>query len=224
MQNASVTQVAITTRDRVDLREHVIDLGKQPVITKDTVQIVIDALVYFRIVDPRNAVYRVQNLPDAIEFLTQSTLRNIMAHTTLDETFSSRETINQELLATVQRDSERWGVEITRVEIFNILPPNDIKDAMERQIKSERLRRSTVLVADGTRESSIIKSRGDAARILNDANGRRAAEIAAARGKAEAAKILGEALAQELQIIQRGPFLPIPVLYAGLGDSWTREE
>jgi regulator of protease activity HflC (stomatin/prohibitin superfamily) len=92
------TEVALIETDRVDMREHLIDFGKQPVITKDTVQIDIDALVYFRIVDPRNAVYRVQNLPDAVEFLTQSTLRDIIARMTLDDTFSSREVINADLL------------------------------------------------------------------------------------------------------------------------------
>ena len=139
-----------------------------------------------------------QNLPDAIEFLTQSTLRNILAHTTLDETFASREAISEELLSVVRRDSERWGVDITRVEIFNILPPDDIKDAMENQIKSERKRRSTVLKADGERESSIIRSRGQAAQILNQAEGTRAESIADARGMAEARRI--EATSQKQAI------------------------
>ena len=100
----------------------VIDFGKQSVITKDTVQIDIDALVYFRITDARAAVYRVQNLPDAVEFLTQATLRDIVAQMTLDDTFSSREQINAILLSKVQRDAERWGVTITRVEVFSITP------------------------------------------------------------------------------------------------------
>jgi regulator of protease activity HflC (stomatin/prohibitin superfamily) len=109
--------------DRIDLREHVIDFGKQNVITKDTVQIQIDALVYFQIQDPRLAVLNIQNLPDAIELLTQSTLRNIIAGLTLDDTFSSRERINDELIQAIVRDVERWGVTITRVEVQNIIPP-----------------------------------------------------------------------------------------------------
>ncbi len=104
------------------LHVQVIDFGKQSVITKDTVQIDIDALVYFRITDARAAVYRVQNLPDAVEFLTQATLRDIVAQMTLDDTFSSREQINAILLSKVQRDAERWGVTITRVEVFSITP------------------------------------------------------------------------------------------------------
>lgn len=151
--------------DRIDTREHVLDFGRQHVITKDTVQLDIDALVYFRITDPRVAVFKIQNVPDAIELLTQATLRNVIAQMTLDDTFSSREQINAELLSKVQRDAERWGVTITRVEIFNILPPHDIRSAMENQIKSERERRSTVLQADGERESAVIRSRGDAARV-----------------------------------------------------------
>lgn len=145
------------------LRAAVIDFGRQHVITQDTVQIDIDALVYFRVTDPRVAVFQIQNLPDAIELLTQATLRNIIALMTLDDTFSSREAINAELLSKVgsaatagdvvclgthtlslthtrtlpqiQRDAERWGVLITRVEIFNIEPPPKIRVAMEKQIQ-----------------------------------------------------------------------------------------
>jgi len=139
--------------DRIDMREHIIDFGEQKIITKDTVEIVIDALVYFRVTDPRVAVFKVQNLPDCIELLTQSTLRQICGQMTLDETFSSRDEINAELLSKIAIDAERWGVTITRVEIFHIIPPADIKRAMEKQIRSERDRRSMVLTADGNREA-----------------------------------------------------------------------
>lgn len=130
---------------RIDLREQVIDFGKQNVITKDTVQIRINALVYYQIVDPRLAVLNIQNLPDAIELLTQSTLRNIIASLTLDDAFSSRERINDDLLKAIVRDAERWGVTITRVEVQHIIPPADIKTTMEAQIIAERNRRSMVL-------------------------------------------------------------------------------
>lgn len=147
VQKGSGGQLVVQNKvtERIDLREHVIDFGRQHVITKDTVQVDIDALVYFRITDPRLAIFQVQNLPDSIEFLTQATLRNIIANMTLDDTFSSREEINAALLSRVQPDCERWGVSIIRVEIFNILPPDDIKRAMEQQIKAERDRRSEVL-------------------------------------------------------------------------------
>mmetsp|Transcript_158744 Transcript_158744/g.385588 ORF Transcript_158744/g.385588 Transcript_158744/m.385588 type:complete len:338 (+) Transcript_158744:235-1248(+) len=194
--NSSEAKVVSTVTDRVDMREHVIDFGRQPVITKDTVQVQIDALVYFRITDPRVAVFHVQNLPDAVELLTQATLRNIVAQMTLDDTFSSREVINGQLLSKIQRDSERWGVTITRVEIFNIIAPWDIKDAMENQIRAERERRSTVLRADGTRESAVIKSRGEAARVVLSAEGTRAATIARAQGDATAKKLVAAAEAE----------------------------
>jgi regulator of protease activity HflC (stomatin/prohibitin superfamily) len=190
--------------DRIDTREHIIDFpSAHQVITSDNVMVKIDALVYFRISDPRVAVYQVENLPDAIEVLTQSTLRDIIARMTLDDTFSSREVINDALNVKIQRDCERWGVTITRVEIFNIWPPSDIQAAMERQIKSERSRRSTVLQADGQREVAIIRSRGEAARMVLTAEGARAADVLRAEGKAAAKKMLAEAEAASLNDIKR---------------------
>jgi regulator of protease activity HflC (stomatin/prohibitin superfamily) len=199
---SSVPVCVSVTTDRIDMREHVIDFGRQHVITKDTVQVDVDALVYFRITDPRLTVFQIQNLPDAVELLTQATLRNIVAAMTLDDTFSSREEINSELLSKIQRDAERWGVTITRVEIFNILPPQDIKHAMENQIKSERERRSTVLQADGDRESAVIRSRGDAAKIVLQAEGARTSEILRAKGGAEAKVLIARADAECIQAIQ----------------------
>lgn len=189
--------------NRIDLREHVFDFGKQHVITKDTVQIDIDALVYFRITDPRLAAFKIQNIPDAIEFVTQATLRNIIAGMTLDDTFSSRDMINSELLSRVQPDVERWGVSISRVEIFNITPPNDIKMAMERQIKAERDRRSEVLKADGDRESKITNSRGNAAQIVLNAEGQRASATLIAKGQAEARMLSSRAEAQSMQAVRK---------------------
>ncbi len=151
--------------DRIDLREHCIDLGKQHVITKDTVQINVDALVYYQISDAVLAVYSVANLPDALTLLTQTTLRNVVAHITLDESFASRDLINARLRDKTSRDAERWGVAITRVEIMNIFAPDDIRDAMEKQIKEERERRSSVLRADGDREAAIVSSKGNAAKV-----------------------------------------------------------
>ncbi|KAJ4460761.1 putative Protein QmcA [Paratrimastix pyriformis] len=181
------TEAVVTQQtDRVDMREHCIDFGKQNVITKDTVCIEIDALVYYQVTSPIRAVYHIQNLPDAIELLTQTTLRNIIAHLTLDETFSSREQINSMLQERTQEDAGRWGVSIIRVEIQDIMPPSDIKTAMENQIIGERERRSAVLQADGERESQIIRSRGEAAQIVLRAEGEKTARIQLAKGEAEA--------------------------------------
>ena len=139
--------------------------GKQSVITCDNVLIEIDALIYFRISDPLSAIYNITNLPDALELLTQSTLRNIIAQLTLDETFSSREYIDSEILKKIHLDTERWGVTITRVEILNTNPLKQLKTIMEKQIKSERKRRSEVLRADGDRIHNIILSRGHAIKV-----------------------------------------------------------
>ncbi|EQC38525.1 hypothetical protein SDRG_04231 [Saprolegnia diclina VS20] len=188
--------------ETVDMREHVIEFARQHVITKDTVMIDIDALVYFRIVDPRLAVYKAQNIPDSVELVTQATLRNIIATMTLDDTFSSRDEINTELLNRVKPDVERWGVTITRVEIFDIVPPNDIKLAMEQQIKAERERRSEVLEADGQRESCIVNSRGDAAGLVLRAEGDRASTLLKATGLAEAKMLSSKAEAQSMEAIR----------------------
>lgn len=196
--NSSQAQVRSIVTDHIDTREHVIDFGRQTVITKDTVQIVIDALVYFRVSDPRLGVFNIQNLPDSVELLTQATLRNIVAKMTLDETFSSRDKINSDLLLSIRPDAERWGVTVTRVEIFNIDPPRDIRNAMEQQIRSERERRSVVLVADGNRLKVIIESEGRAAKMVLISEGERTADILMAKGKAKAKMMMADAQAAAL--------------------------
>jgi len=190
---SSETYVRSVVTSRIDMREHVIDFGRQACITSDTVQISVDALVYFQISDPRLAVFNIQNLPDAIELLTQSTLRNIIANLSLDDTFSSREQINDQLLSTIVRDAERWGVTITRVEVKHIIPPQDIKTTMEAQIIAERERRSMVLRADGDRESSIVRSQGDAAKLVLQAEGIRTSVVNRAKGEADAKLMVAKA-------------------------------
>ena len=188
--------------DRVDTREHVLDFAKQTVITRDTVAISINALAYFVIRDPRLAVYKIQNLPYAIELLVQSTLRNLVAKITLDDAFSSREQINAELLQIVAKDAQRWGVSITRVEVVNIEPPADIKAAMESQITAERSRRSSVLQADGLRESTIVKSRGKCAEVILHAEGDRTKTIQLAKGEAQSKLMKSQAEARCITILR----------------------
>jgi len=202
VNNSSKTRIVTFHTDRIDMREHVIDFGRQHVITQDTVEMYIDALVYFHIVDARLAVLGVQNLPDSIELLTQASLRNIISNMTLDDTFSSREKINHHLLLKMRDDAERWGVKITRVEIFNLDPARDVKVAMERQIKAERERRAMVLEADGVRQSQIIRSRGDAARLIFDAVGKSKAVVNESRGIADEKTLGAEAQAKSLKYIQ----------------------
>jgi len=201
--NSSNTSIITLTTDRIDLREHVIDFGRQHVITHDTVEMYIDALVYFRIVDARLAVLEIQNLPDAIELLTQATLRNIISNMTLDDTFSSREKINHTLLQKMRNDAERWGVEVTRVEIFNLDPTADVKQAMEKQIKAERERRAMVLQADGVRQSRVIRSRGDAARLIFDAVGKAKAAVNDSKGRATEKELKADAQAKGLMHISK---------------------
>ncbi|KAK8807289.1 hypothetical protein WA158_004048 [Blastocystis sp. Blastoise] len=161
--------------DRIDMREHIIDFGEQSVITRDNVLIKIDALVYFRITDPRAATFNVNNLPDAIELLTQ--------------------------LPYIQLDAERWGVSITRVEIQNIIPPDDIKTVMESQIRSERFRRAEVLKADGGRMNDVIKSRAEVAQVLLNAEGYRFSTITMAQGNATSKLLLAEAEKKSIDLL-----------------------
>ena len=201
--NSSSREIVTLSTDRIDLREHVIDFGRQHVITHDTVEMYIDALVYFRIVDARLAVLEIQNLPDAVELLTQATLRNVISNMTLDDTFSSREKINHQLLQKMRNDAERWGVEVTRVEIFNLDPANDVKEAMEKQIKAERERRAMVLQADGVRQSRVIRSRGDAAKLIFDAVGKAKAAINDSKGRATEKELNADAQAKSLTYISQ---------------------
>ncbi|KAJ5070246.1 hypothetical protein M0811_11094 [Anaeramoeba ignava] len=200
--SGSYQRIVHEKTNRIDIREHVIVFGKQPVISRDTVSIEIDALVYYQISDPKLAVYSVQNLPDAIELLAQTSLRNIMANLTFDECFSSRELINNQLKQQIERDANRWGVIIHRCEVYNILPPQDIVAAMESQIREERERRAAILLADGARESEVIRSRGTAAKIVLMSEGFRTASIQESKGFSEAKVLLAKAEARSLTAIR----------------------
>src|SRR5438270_2453593 len=142
--------------ERIDLRETVYVFPRQNVITKDNVVVEIDALIYSQITDPVRAVYEIANLPDAIEKLTQTTLRNVIGEMDLDETLASRDTINTKLRAILDDATNKWGVKVNRVELQDISPPRDIKDAMEKQMRAERERRGSILTADAQRQLSIV--------------------------------------------------------------------
>ena len=146
----------IKEKSRIDLRESVYDFPRQSVITKDNVSISINALLYFQIVDPKSAVYEIQNLPEAIEKLTQTTLRNLVGQLDLDETLVSRDKINVELRSILDDATNKWGVKVNRVELQDIIPPSDIQKAMEKQMKAERDRRAAILEAEGLKKSAIL--------------------------------------------------------------------
>ena len=181
--------------DKIDLRESVFDFPRQNVITKDNVTISINALLYFQIVDPKSAVYEIENLPEAIEKLTQTTLRNVIGEMDLDTTFTSRDIINEKLRTILDDATNKWGVKINRVELQDIIPPREIQNAMEKQMKAERDRRAAILEAEGVKESQINKAEGERQAAVLVAEGNREARIKEANGEAEAIRLIIEALA-----------------------------
>lgn len=169
--------------DRIDLRESVYDFPKQRVITADNVGIEINALLYYQIVDPIRATYEIANLPEAIEKLTQTTLRNVIGELELDQTLISRDTINTKLREILDDATNKWGVKVNRVELQDISPPKDIQEAMEKQMRAERERRAIILEAEGEKRSAILKAEGQAE-----------ARIKVADAEREAIKLVTEAI------------------------------
>ncbi|MBQ7764195.1 SPFH/Band 7/PHB domain protein [bacterium] len=180
------TYSIIQKRTRIDLREAVYDFPRQNVITKDNVSISINALLYFQIVDPKSAVYEIQNLPEAIEKLTQTNLRNLVGQLDLDESLVSRDKINHELRAILDDATNKWGVKVNRVELQDIIPPTDIQTAMEKQMKAERDRRAAILEAEGLKKSAVLKAEGEKEAAINRAEGEKQANILKAEGIAQA--------------------------------------
>ena len=178
---------------RIDLRETVFDFPRQNVITKDNVTITINALLYYQIVDAKKSVYAIANLPDAIEKLTQTTLRNLVGQLDLDETLVSRDKINQELRAILDEATNKWGVKVNRVELQDIIPPADIQSSMEKQMKAERDRRAAILEAEGLKKSAIRKAEGQKEAAINQAEGEKQAAILRAEGIAQARVIEADA-------------------------------
>lgn len=172
--------------DSIDLREQVYDFDKQNVITKDNVQTEINALLYFQIVDPFKAVYEISNLPNAIEKLTQTTLRNIIGELELDETLTSRDTINTRLRAVLDDATNKWGIKVNRVELQDITPPQTVLQAMEKQMQAERNKRAEILTSEGEKASAILKSEGEKTAIINRAEADKQREILRAEGLAQA--------------------------------------
>ncbi len=170
----------------IDLREQVYDFPKQNVITKDNVQTEINALLYFQIVDPFKAVYEINNLPNAIEKLTQTTLRNIIGELELDETLTSRDTINTKLRSVLDDATNKWGIKVNRVELQDITPPESVLSAMEKQMQAERNKRATILTSEGKKASDILQSEGEKMATINRAEAQKQQEILKAEGEAQA--------------------------------------
>ena len=191
--------VVMRTTSRIDLREQVYDFDKQSVITKDNVTTTINALLYFQIVDPIKSVYEIDNLPNAIEKLTQTTLRNVIGELELDETLTSRDTINSKLRLVLDEATNKWGVKVNRVELQDITPPESVRRAMEQQMQAERERRAKVLEARGNKEAMILQSEGEKESQINQTEAERQTQILKAQGEADAKILQANAEAEAIR-------------------------
>ena len=190
-----------TYTNTIDLREQVYDFDRQNVITKDNIQMQINALLYFQIVDPFKAVYEINNLPNAIEKLTQTTLRNIIGEMELDQTLTSRDTINTKLRGVLDDATNKWGIKVNRVELQDITPPASVLQAMEKQMQAERDKRATILTSEGEKQSQILQSEGEKAAKINRAEAEKQQAILIAEGEATARIRKAEAEAQAIEKI-----------------------
>ena len=186
---------------RVNLKEQVVDFPPQPVITKDNVTMQIDTVVFFQITDPKLFAYGVVNPLMAIENLTATTLRNIIGDLELDETLTSRDIINSRMRSILDEATDPWGIKVHRVEVKNIIPPRDIQEAMEKQMRAERERREAILQAEGKKTAAILNAEGDKQSTILRAEAEKEAAIAKAEGQAEALRLVYEAQAKGITYI-----------------------
>ncbi|MBK5252831.1 MAG: SPFH/Band 7/PHB domain protein [Peptostreptococcaceae bacterium] len=187
---------------KVSMKEHVIDFPPQPVITKDNVTMQIDTVVYYQITDPKAYAYGVENPMSAIENLTATTLRNIIGELELDQTLTSRDVINTKMRSILDEATDPWGIKVNRVELKNIMPPAEIQDAMERQMKAERGRREAILRAEGEKRSVILIAEGNKESAILNAEANKEAAIREAEGKAEAILKVQSATAEGLKMLK----------------------
>ena len=187
--------------NKVSLKEQVVDFAPQPVITKDNVTMQIDTVVYYQITDPRLFTYGVDRPINAIENLTATTLRNIIGDLELDETLTSRDIINSRMRSILDEATDPWGIKVHRVEVKNIIPPRDIQEAMEKQMRAERERREAILQAEGKKTAAILNAEGDKQSTILRAEAEKEAAIAKAEGQAEALRLVYEAQAKGITYI-----------------------
>lgn len=188
--------------NRVSLKERVLDFKPQPVITKDNVTMMIDTVIYFQITDPKLYTYGVENPMNAIENLSATTLRNIIGELELDGTLTSRDVINTRMRSILDEATDPWGIKVNRVEVKNIIPPESIQEAMEKQMRAERERREAILIAEGQKQSAILVAEGKKAAMILQAEAEKESAICRAHGEAEAILAIQKATAEGLNLIK----------------------
>jgi Membrane protease subunits, stomatin/prohibitin homologs len=186
---------------KVSLKEQVADFAPQPVITKDNVTMQIDTVIYFQITDPKLYTYGVEHPMNAIENLTATTLRNIIGDMELDQSLTSRDTINSRMRSILDEATDPWGIKVNRVELKNIIPPKEIQNAMEKQMKAERERRESILQAEGQKQSQILVAEGEKQSVILRADAAKQAAIMKAEGEAEAIRQVQQATADAIKLL-----------------------
>jgi regulator of protease activity HflC (stomatin/prohibitin superfamily) len=201
MDDESTKDLSVTKSRFIDLREQVFDYPKQNVITSDNVTVEIDAVIYFQVVEPEKSVYEIVNYPIAIKKMTQTTLRNVIGELELDQTLTSRDTINSKLQTILDEATDKWGIKVNRVELQDIIPPDNIRVQMEKQMSAEREKRAMVLTAEGEKQAAILKAEGVKASEINQAEGAKQAAILRAEGEARSIECVKDALGSEKNYI-----------------------
>ncbi|GAB6443590.1 SPFH domain-containing protein [Bacillus luti] len=211
-------------RHRVDLRTQVLDIPAQPVISKDNATVHIDAVVYFRITDAFNAVYEIQNLPLALRNITATTLRNAVGSMELDETLSSRDSINTTLQIALDEATDRWGVKVERIEVKEVAPERSLAESMSRQMMAERTKREQVLLAQAEKESAILKAQGHREAVILQAEAEKQSKILEAEAEKESRMRLAEGEAEAIRQVAAATKDQYDIVFGALKDAGMDEQ